>query len=182
MKVKEIMRAAAELAGRRDLSDYLAGAGGTDTAALQRDAAQMLRCFNLTENEAALDFVPLVREETFLSDGKILFSAFSGRPVEVLAVRGENGRKLHFRADADGIFVRKGETTVRYRFRPDVKSEGDETDFGCGERFLALGAACEFSLMEGALDRAAELDARYKDALAAAGRQKNGDIRPRRWI
>ena len=57
----------------------------------------------------------------------------------------------------------------------------DEADFAGGERFLALGTACEFALMEGMFDRAAELDVRYKDALAAAGKSRGGRMRERRW-
>ena len=53
MKVQKIMACAAALVGRRDLCDYLEGKGGADSDGLRRDAEQMLRCFNLAENEAA---------------------------------------------------------------------------------------------------------------------------------
>lgn len=182
MKVSCIMRAAAELAGRRDLADFIAGEGGTDADALGRDAALLLRCYNLTEDEAALDYVPLIRCEKVLSQGKIPFAALSSRPLEILSVFSPEGKKLPFRAEADGIAVRCGEAEIVYRCRPFVKGEEDEAELAGGERFLSLGTACEFALMEGAFDRAAELDARYKDALRAACRQKGAHMKGRRWI
>lgn len=182
MKVRNIMACAASLAGRRDLCDWLEGKGGVDGDGLRRDAEQMLKCFNLTENEAALDYIPLKREEKLRSEGNIPFSAFSGMPVEIVAVLSEKGEKLCFKVNEEGVSVRRGDVTVRYRARPAVKGLDDETEFRCGERFLALGTACEFALMEGMLDRAAELDARYKDALAAAARSRGGRMRQRRWI
>lgn len=182
MKVQKIMSLAAELVGRRDLCDYLEGRGGTDEAGLRRDAEQMLKCFNMTENEAALDYIPLRAERALFSEGMIPFSALEPAPAEILAVFSREGVKLPFVVCADGIRVRRGEVVVRYRFRPDVKAASDDTDFDAGERFLALGTACEFALMEGLLDRAAELDVRYKDALAAAGRSKSVRVKGRSWI
>ncbi len=182
VKVQKIMACAAALVGRRDLCDYLEGKGGADSDGLRRDAEQMLRCFNLAENEVALDFIPLKKEQKVSSDGVIPFSALAWAPVEVEGVFSPAGGRLHFRVTEEGIAVRSGEALVRYRARPAVKCACDEADFEGGERFLALGTACEFALMEGMLDRAAELDARYKDALAAAARSRGGRMRQRRWI
>ncbi len=181
MKVRKIMACAAALVGRRDLCDWLEGKGGVDADGLSRDAEQMLRCFNLTENEAALDFVPLDREEAHVSEGVIPFSALHAPLLEVVSVRSPAGGRLYFRTTEEGIAVRPGEAIVRYRARPAVKGTEDEADFAGGERFLALGTACEFALMEGMFDRAAELDVRYKDALAAAGKSRGGRMRERRW-
>lgn len=182
MKVQKIMACAAALVGRRDLCDYLEGKGGTDEDGLRRDAEQMLRCFNLTENEAALDYIPLRKEERICSDGRILFSSLASAPVEIVSVLSPDGARLPFKTDEKGIAVRKGCATVVYRARPSVKTASDEAEFACGERFLALGTACEFALMEGMLDRAAELDGRYKDALAAAAKSCGGRMKERRWV
>ena len=182
MKVKKIMALAADLVGRWDLSDYLEGKGGADEAGLRRDAEQMLRCFNMTENEAALDYIPLRAERTLFSEGLVPFAALDPAPAEILSVCSADGVRLPFVLTAEGIRVRRGETVIRYRFRPAVKAPSDDADFSAGERFLALGTACEFALMEGMLDRAAELDVRYKDALAAAGRCKNVRVKGRNWV
>ncbi len=182
MQVKKIMACAASLLGRRDLCGWLEGEGGVDEDGLRRDAEQMLRCYNLTENEAALDYIPLRKREKVCSDGLIPFAALSHTPAEVLAVYGESGEKLPFRVTEEGIAVRRGSAEVYYRARPAVKEAEDDSDYPNGERFLALGAACEFALMEGMLDRAAELDARYKDALAAAAKSKCVQTKARRWI
>ncbi len=181
MKVQKIMACAAALVGRRDLCDWLEGKGGVDSDGLRRDAEQMLKCFNLAENEAALDFIPLKREDGVFSDGVVPFSALSAAPVEIMSVRSAAGKRLHFKVTEAGIAVRRGEALVAYRARPAVKGMADEADFAGGERFLALGTACEFALMEGMLDRAAELDERYKEALAAATKSRGGRMKERMW-
>ena len=120
MRVREILILAAELACRRDLADYLAGKNGEDASAFAREEEAMLRCYNLTENELALDYLPLRRTEKFVSDGCVAYTAFAEPPVEILSVRGETGRSLPFTAGEDGVLVRAGCVTVEYSVRPRV--------------------------------------------------------------
>ena len=94
MRVRDIMVLAAELAGRRDLADFTAGRSGADAGAMQRERELLLRCYNLTENEIALDYLPLRREERFESDGCVPYAAFAEPPVEILSVRDEAGTVL----------------------------------------------------------------------------------------
>lgn len=182
MLVKKILETAAALAGRRDLADYYAGKGGTDLSGLEADAEMMLRCFNLTENEVALDYIPIDASTRVISSGLIPFSDLNGAATEIIAVRDLQGKKLDFRLTEEGIVCRAGEVSVEYYRKPDVKKESDHTDFPNGERFLSFGTACEFSLMEGQFDRASALDVRYKDALTAARRDKSILLKERGWI
>ena len=71
MTVKKIMALAAELCGRRDLSDYLNNVSAENLAEQERDARTLLQCYNLTENEIALDYLPLRRTQKFESEGYI---------------------------------------------------------------------------------------------------------------
>ena len=96
MKVKEVLAAAAELCGRKDLADHLAGKSGERAAEAERECETLLLCYNMTENEIALDYLPLKREESFESGGEIPYAAFSEPPLEILAVYGEAGQRLRF--------------------------------------------------------------------------------------
>lgn len=183
MKVREILACAAELCGRKDLADFLAGRSGENAAAAERECETLLRCYNMTENEVALDYLPLRREEELHSEGAVPYAAFSAPPVEIFSVRGEGGEKLPFRADEEGLRVRAGRVRVCYSSRPKVKGIGEEAELsrrGDG-RLLALGTACEFALLSGMTEEAALLDKKFRDALACACRERGGRLMMRRW-
>lgn len=184
MKVNLIMAMAAELCGRKDLSEYLTGKSAENLGEAERDTESLLRCYNLTENEIALDYLPLCKTETLVSDGKILYSAFERSPLEIESVRKSDGGKLPFRIAEDGVCVQSGEVSVTYTYRPSVKAREDEAELDRkgDARLMALGTACEFSLMNGMFDAASLLDKRYRDALACACRDRSGRMKMRSWI
>ena len=122
MKVNLIMVMAAELCGRKDLSEYLTGKSAENLGEAERDTESLLRCYNLTENEIALDYLPLRKTETLVSDGKILYTAFEKSPLEIESVRKSDGSKLPFRIAEDGVCTQAGEVNVTYTYRPSVKA------------------------------------------------------------
>ena len=184
MKVKQIMALAAELCGRRDVADYLDKGLTADAAASEREEQTLLRCYNLAENEIALDYLPLRRTQEFSSEGEIAYATFEKPPVEIFSVRDESGKKQTFSVEADVIRVPVGTLTVEYSYRPAVKTAEDEAEFNAkGDgRLLALGTASEFALFSGMMQEATLLDKRYRDALACACRERGGRLKMRRWI
>lgn len=183
MKVIQIMASAARLCGRQDLAEFLERGFTEDVSAAEREAETLLKCYNLAENEIALDYLPLENAETVGSDGTVPYSALSLPPVEILAVYGEGGAKLPFTVGADGIRVQAGRVRVCYSYRPRVKTAADDAEANnrAGERVLSLGTACEYALMSGMFDAAQLLDRRYRDALACACRERGGRLKMRRW-
>ena len=184
MKVKEVLAAAAELCGRKDLADHLAGKSGERAAEAERECETLLLCYNMTENEIALDYLPLKREENFESGGEIPYAAFSVPPLEILAVYGEAGQRLRFCVSESGVRVRAGKAKVVYSVRPAVKKAGDDAEYDKrgDARLLALGTACEFSLLGGMTDAAALLDGKSRAPLACACRSRGGRLKVRRWV
>ena len=89
-----------------------------------------------------------------------------------------------FRIAEDGVCVQAGEVNVTYTYRPSVKAREDEAELDRkgDARLMALGTACEFSLMNGMFDAASLLDKRYRDALACACRDRSGRMKMRSWI
>lgn len=59
MKVKEVLALAAANLGRDDLVAAIEQMEGDPSAEVQ----SLLRCYNLAENELALDYLPLTQEE-----------------------------------------------------------------------------------------------------------------------
>ena len=126
MLVRKIMETAAALAGRGDLADFLGGKRVADVSAAQRDAETMLRCFNLAENEAASDYLPLVAQQTFPSGGPAAFGDFEKPPLEILWVKDGTGRKLPFSVCGEGVRFPPRE---RRRRRDGFSERGK---FSCG--------------------------------------------------
>ena len=92
MTVKEIILAAAgELGLNEKVQAYLDGASENGKA----ETEKLLHCFNLVENELALDYLPLYAEEEIENiSGAVYYSEFSKRVVRILRVIGESGNAV----------------------------------------------------------------------------------------
>ena len=93
MTVREIVDLAAEeLRIAKEVSEYF---NGSSTAG-QAKAELLLTCFNLVENELALDYFSLTKEESVNSSGKVLFSALTYSPVRIVKVTDLSGKALEY--------------------------------------------------------------------------------------
>ena len=183
MTVKDILIAAARLCGKTETADYLSGKPCADAGAAQREAETVLRCYNLAENEIALDYLPIRRTEETVSDGLVPYAALEKPPLEIIAAEDGAGNRLPFSAVRDGVRVRAGNVVLTYSYRPSVKRMQDAPEMSgkANARLLILATACEYALMSGMTDEAALLDRRYRDALACACRERGGRLKMRRW-
>ena len=94
MTVKEIILAAATELGIAEKVEAYITSGATDGEA---EAKALLTCFNLVENEVALDYLPLLAEEELESEtGAIYYASLSREPVRVIGVRDEWGNDVPF--------------------------------------------------------------------------------------
>ena len=182
MTVKETILLAAELLGCGErVKEYFEEKGETG----KKEAQTLLRCFNLVENEMALDYLPLYAEDETQSDtGAIAYSAFGKAVVRVLCVRDEWGNKIPFRLFPDHLKTAPGKVRVAYTYTPEEKGEEDSSDFvlQASPRLFALGIAAEYCLAAGLYEEAEIWDAKYRDALKAAYAAKPARVlRSRRW-
>lgn len=182
MTVNEILvLAAGELGVEEKVKNYLEG---TDEEGKNLTEG-LLRCFNLVENEVALDYLPLYCEEDVESEtGAIRFDELSRGAVRILRITDESGNKLPFKLFPEYVKTQAGSVTVAYTYAPVKKAIGDDSDFvvQASPRLFAYGVASEYCLASGLFEEAAVWDKKYKDALAAAYRAKPSRIiRSRRW-
>lgn len=182
MTVKEILLAAAgELGILGEVEGFLSGTS-TDG---ETEANALLRCFNLVENEVALDYLPLLAEEEMESDaGVIYYSALSREAVRVLGVRDEWGNEVPFTLFPEYLKTQPQKVCVRYSYLPKAKTFEDKSDFtlNASVRLLSYGVAAEYALANGMFEEAAVWDKKYKDAIKAAYCSKpSRRIRSRRW-
>ncbi len=181
MTVKEIILLAANEVGCGEkVQAYLAG--GTDGEA---ETLALLRCFNLVENELALDYLPLTAEEEVASDtGAIAFSALSKPAVRVVKVTDEWGNEAPFKLYPDKLKTLPGAVKIEYTYTPtekDLNGVPDDTR-RTSIRLFAFGVAAEYCLATGAYEESAVWDKKYKEAIEATYRcLKARKIQSRRW-
>lgn len=175
-KVRDVIAIAEELSGRSDLKS--AGESSEEVKLL-------LRCFNLVENEIALDYLPLRIRETFSAGKEIPFSAFSHAPVSVKGVKDFAGGEVGFELLFDRVVLSRAcECEIDYAFAPAEKTMDDDSDFSgpVSARLMAYGVASEFARARGLFAEAVSFDKRYRDALSSAGAPRRAlRMRGRRW-
>lgn len=168
MKVKNVMRKAAELLGNEDdLLDYINGVGTQG----EKPAELLLNCYNLIENELALDYMPLIKEDSFsVAGGRIVYSSFSSSVVRIIEVRNGQGEKIPFRLFASYMEVDADTAVVKYAYTPTEKTTDGECEcaIGVSERLIAFGMASEYSAALGLYEEASVWDKKYKEGIEAA--------------
>ena len=184
MTVKEILLAAACLLGmEKEMQDFLSGVSTDEN--VEANANALLHCFNLVENEIALDYLPLLAEEEIESEtGVIYYSSLSREAVRVLAVRDEWGNEAPFTLFPEYLKTQPGKVCVRYTYLPKEKTLEDKSDFtlNASVHMFSYGVAAEYALANGLFEEAAVWDKKYKDAIKAAYCSKPPRrIRSRRW-
>lgn len=184
MTVKEVIELAAQCLGREDLSEAVASLEGEP----EGEVKALVRCFNLVENEVALDYFPLRKEETFTPQTRELpYLGFASAPVDILGVTDGAGRAVEFEARTMNIYLpaEYDKVTVTYSYAPAQKEIDGVSDFSgkVSARLLALGVAAEFCLTASRFSEAAMWDKRFRDALRAAGIiRRKLSMRSRRWV
>jgi len=185
MKVKEVMALAAANLGRDDLIAAIDQLTGDPSGEL----LFLLRCYNLVENELALDYLPLEWEETVaLQEGEVPISALSFAPVCILKVFSEE-KEVQFIARPDRIVphVSKpdGFVRVRYSYSPAEKKIEEEGSFSgrVSARLMSYGVACEYCLSHFQYEEAKLWEGRFQDAIRAANMvRRKLKMRARRWV
>ncbi len=184
MKVKEVIALAAANLGREDLAARAGELSGEPAGEL----LSLLRCYNLIENEVALDYFPLKKRESFtVEEGTLPYSDFTFAPVTVLEAR-EHGVPVSFELYPAELRLPRpcGVRTVEilYSYSPAEKGWEEESEFSgkISARLLSFGVASEFCLTNGQFSEAAMWEKKFRDALRSAHIVRRPLlVRSRRW-
>ena len=90
--VENVVRLAAQMLGLGETAEeYFDGQPSEETS---RIVQGLVGCFNLVENELAVDYLPLVCEETLSTDeqGNIEYARLSKKVAYIISVRDQYGR------------------------------------------------------------------------------------------
>ena len=180
MKVKDVVIMAATQLGIGDnIKTYLNGA----STGYKAQAELLLHCFNLVENELALDYISLIKQETLaVSKGKLAYESFTSDVVRIVKVEDANGVSLPYKLFASYMEVDAEQVCVTYAYTPKVIVMTDESDFQAfvSERLFSYGMAAEYCMATGLYEEAVIWDKKYKEGIEAARRLARGGRMPSR--
>ena len=190
MTVKEVVALAAGCLGREDLIPAIDKSQSALTAEEKLELDALLRCYNFVENEVALDYRALKKEETVnVTGGRINYSALSAVPANIRKIEcGDSIARFAIYPNyvllCDGW---EGKATVVYDYIPSSKTkftqESEFTEREVSARLLAYGVTAQYLLVNGETGRAAVWDKKFRDALRAKNLlRRTVYIRSRRWV
>ncbi|MBQ9113425.1 MAG: hypothetical protein IJY05_00705 [Clostridia bacterium] len=182
MKVKECVEKAAMLLGIADEVCAYLNEGDTQG---QEQTERLVKCFNLVENELALDYLPLFAEQKVVNqNGKVDFLLLQKNVVRIAGVKNKAGESVKFRLFPKYFEAPMGELTIIYSYTPPEKTLDGESDYATlSARLFGYGMAMNYALIMGLYEEASVWDKKYKEALEAAYRIRGAAvIRSRRWV
>lgn len=191
MTVKEVVALAAGCLGREDLLSALDKGEDEISEEEKLECDALLRCYNFTENEVALDYCPIRREDRVeITENKIYYTELSQAPVNIRKVvcGGYLARFVTYPAYILMSDDRQGSALVVYDCIPCTKNAFDEQsefseESGISARLLAYGVAAQYCLVNGENGRAALWDKKFRDALRAKNIfRRTVRVRSRRWV
>ena len=190
MTIKEVLALALECLGREELIPVLDKTSSTLTDDEKQEVNSLLRCYNFVENEVALDYCPLKKEETVkVQNDKLYYTRLSKTPARIRKVV-SGGELVRFSEYPDHILFGDGwqdTVNVAYNYLPTGKTaltqSAEVADGQVSARLIALGVTAQYFLVNGETGRAALWDKKYRDALRAKNLlRKAVTIRSRRWV
>lgn len=188
MKVKDVVRAAAEALRLTDAVNFCDGKNESDAekaAAGEAEAKKLLEFFNDTETELAVLAVPLIKDEKVTAvNGEIALSALSENFLRALRLTDKNGRRAAFATGAGALKTDADEGILRYAYLPAKKTLDGESDFRCGvpEKLFVNGVVSRYYFDRQLFEEAAVYKKEYEAAALCVRRLADGGkFRARRW-
>lgn len=178
MNNKDVLIAAALLAGKENAAAYLSGKQPLDAETGKADAEFLLFALRLALMEISERKCAPEREENVVSSGFISYNALSKRPIKILTV---NGDKIPPSTRAEGFSAPTGTVTVKYRYFPEVTEDGElDLPQGVNPNAAVYYVAAECAARDRMQDRAAYLSEKYERALFSASGNRKGVTMPER--
>jgi hypothetical protein len=187
MKVKDILKIAAEMAGEEQLVAFYNQEGVEDVATCESSANLMLRCYNMIIEEIALEYLPLrFKEKIQANNGKIYFSELTKKPLSIMNVFNENNEKVPYKFVNDYLAVSSGSFTVEYAYRAEVATAESDCVYEetvIGPYAIAYGMLSQYLLEKGRMSESNLYQEKYLNSVwARISERKNLKLPARRWI
>jgi hypothetical protein len=138
----------------------------------------LVRCYNLVEQELATDYFPILEVEKFFHvKDKIYYKDFSRKPHMLGGIQDFHGESVCFRLTPEYINLIKnydgGTFFVKYYYIPEEKDLYSNSTYGAEYiNIIKYGIATEYCLMQGNFDLAAIYSQKYKERIKLKGPKK----------
>jgi hypothetical protein len=138
----------------------------------------LVRCYNLVEQELATDYFPILEVEKFFHvKDKIYYNDFSRKPYMLKGIQDFHGDSVSFRLTPEYINLIKnydgGTFFVKYYYIPDAKELYSTCTYGA--EYISIfkyGIAAEYCLATGDFEQAKIYSDKYKERIKLKGPKK----------
>jgi hypothetical protein len=138
----------------------------------------LVRCYNLVEQELATDYFPILEVDKFFRvEDKIYYKDFSRKPYMLKGIQDFHGDSVSFRLNPEYINLIKnydgGTFFVKYYYIPDTKELYSTCTYGAEYiNILKYGVAAEYCLANGDFEQAKIYNDKYKERIKLKGPKK----------
>ena len=150
----------------------------------EKIVADLVEKFNLTREEIASEYQPILKSEEFeVKNFKLLLSSFSSSPLQIFSVKDKVGRNVNYKIFDDYIFVCGKNVEVIFSTLALPLTFDDEFTSSLPERVYAYGVAREYYFANSHYEDANMWEGRFKGSLEILLRRQSQVILPkRRWL
>lgn len=180
MSVKDIIILACDFTENKEIGEALEN-NSTLTDEQNAIVNDLVKCFNLINNEIASEYFPIIKCENAKTENfKINLSSLSNSVLRVIAVQDYYGRKIKFKIYDDYIMAIANNVNVIYQSLPGNLSLSDEFFTTLPNRVYAYGIAREYYFLQTLFDEADVWEERFKDVLSILQGKRNEIRMPQR--
>lgn len=182
MKVSDVLKLTLQLLDINDLD--LSDSDCENDGRYQK----LLSAVGMIQSQIASDYFPILTTFTQNFAYKTLnFVQFPHRPIKIVKVLDEDGKKVSFEETENNIIMEKeGKYSVYYNYMPSAPQDLDD-DIVCDrvitDRTFALGVASLYAAMCGLFEEAVTYDEKFLISLKISEKKpKNSFVKEKRWI
>lgn len=183
MLVKDIIVLACDFTENEELKTALEN-NTTLTDEQNLVCENLVKCFNLINNEIASEYIPIIKIESVKpSNFKVEYSNLSSPVRQIIMVKDKYGRKVKFKAYQDYMMAFANEVEITYQAYPTELSLSGQFETTLPERLYAYGIAREYYFIQTLFDEASIWEERFKNSLQVLSRKGSEVKIPQRgWI
>ena len=156
MKVKEIIELSAELLGIKLMDENI---------------ETLLHCYNLVENELAVDYFPLLAmDKVYIKENKIKYIDLKKQVRRILKVQDYQNDEVKYNILPEYLELAKNYNGhlffVKYHYIPEEKTIEDNCEYDNRmKQALKYGVCAEHCIMQGDFQSASIFDDKYKSEI-----------------
>lgn len=141
----------------------------------------LVRCYNLVEQELATDYFPILDVEKFFNVAdKIYYKDFSRNAYMIKGIQDFHGDKVNYILRSEYLELQKnyngGTFFVKYYYIPDAKELYSTCTYGAEYiSILKYGVAAEYCLANGDFEQAKIYNDKYKENIKLKGFKKHAN-------